>query len=185
MFELKTNKINLSEKDLIDNCKKGNRIAQKKVYDLYAGKMMGICLRYSKDMETAKDILHDGFLKIYSNLNKFRGEGSFEGWIRRIIVNTALEYLRNKKEEGYSVDIEEAFSLKSEDYNILNKLQTEEIIKIISELPDTYRIVFNLFTIDGFSHREIAEKLNISESSSRVYLTRAKKILQDRLAKYR
>lgn len=98
----------VEEKRLINDCLLGDRIAQKKLYEQYSGKMMGVCLRYCKDKETAKDLLHDGFLKIYTHLDSFEGKGSFEGWMRRIMINTALEYLRKQNDEGYSTNIEEA-----------------------------------------------------------------------------
>jgi len=170
-----------NEKQLIDNCLQGDRNAQRQLYELYSGKMMGICLRYCRDRETAKDLLHDGFVKIYTHLDNFEGKGSFEGWIRRIMVNTALEYLRKKNDEGFSQDIEEAFTLTSDDHGALEKMQADELLKVIQKLPDAYRTTFNLFVIEGFSHREIAESMNITESSSRVYLTRAKQILQQML----
>jgi len=170
-----------NEKQLIDNCLQGDRNAQRTLYELYSGKMMGLCLRYCRDKETAKDLLHDGFVKIYTHLEKFEGKGSFEGWIRRIMVNTALEYLRKKNDEGYSQDIEEAFTLTSDDHGAMEKMQADELLKLIQQLPDAYRMTFNLFVIEGFSHREIAESMNITESSSRVYLTRAKQMIQQML----
>lgn len=172
----------INEKQLIDNCLRGDRNAQKQLYELYAGKMMGVCMRYCKDKETAKDLLHDGFLKVFTHLDGFEGKGSFEGWMRRIMVNTALEYIRRKNDEGYNIDIEEAFSLTSSDYGVLEKMQAEELVKIIQKLPDAYRTTFNLFVVEGYSHKEIAETMNITESSSRVYLTRAKQLIQQMLA---
>lgn len=172
----------VNEKQLIANCLQGDRNAQRKLYELYSGKMMGVCLRYCKDKETAKDLLHDGFLKVYTHLDSFEAKGSFEGWMRRIMVNTALEYLRKKSDEGYNMDIEEAFTLTSDDYGVLEKMQAEELIKTIQRLPDTYRTTFNLFVVEGYSHKEISEVMNITESSSRVYLTRAKQMIQQMIA---
>jgi RNA polymerase sigma factor (sigma-70 family) len=171
----------IDEKQLIAHCLQGDRNAQRRLYELFSDKMMGVCLRYCKDKETAKDLLHDGFLKIYTHLDSFEGKGSFEGWIRRIMINTALEYLRKKSDEGYNMDIEEAFTLTSDDYGVLEKMQADELLKTIQKLPDTYRTTFNLFVIEGYSHREIAEAMNITESSSRVYLTRAKQLIQQML----
>ena len=172
----------VNEKQLIADCLLGKRNAQKRLYELYSCKMMGVCLRYCKDRETAKDLLHDGFLKVYTHIDSFEGKGSFEGWIRRIMVNTALEYLRKQSEEGYNMNIEEAFTLTNGDYSILEKMQAEELISLIQRLPDAYRMTFNLFVIEGYSHKEISEKMDITESSSRVYLTRAKQLLQSMLA---
>lgn len=171
------------EQQLISDCLQGNRTAQKKLYETYSGKMMAVCLRYCKDRETAKDLLHDGFLKVFTHLESFKGSGSFEGWIRRIMVNTALEFLRKQTDEGYHLDVKEAYSLSNDDIGILERMQAEELIRVIQKLPDTYRTTFNLFVVEGYSHREIAEAMNITESSSRVYLTRARQMLQDMLAK--
>lgn len=172
----------IDEKQLIADCLLGNRKAQQRLYELYSGKMMGLCLRYCKNKDTARDLLHDGFLKIYTRLDSFEGKGSFEGWMRRIMVNTALEYLRKQVDEGHSIDIEEAYSLTNGDYGVLERMQAEELIKLIQKLPDGYRMAFNLFVVEGYSHKEIAEALNITESSSRVYVTRAKQLLQVMIA---
>lgn len=171
----------INEKQLIESCQQGDRNAQRQLYELYSGKMMGVCLRYCKDRETAKDLLHDGFLKVFTHLDGFESKGSFEGWIRRIMVNTALEFLRKKIDEGYNQDIEEAFTLSSGNYGALEKMQTEDLLKTIQKLPVAYRTTFNLFVIEGYSHREISEAMNITESSSRVYLTRAKQMIQQML----
>lgn len=171
------------EQQLIKDCLKGDRTAQKKLYDIYSGKMMAVCLRYCKDSETAKDLLHDGFIKVYSHLESFKGMGSFEGWIRRIMVNTALEFLRKKNDLGYQIDVEEAWSLSDDDLNAMERMQVEELIEMIQKLPDAYRASFNLFVVEGFSHKEIATELNITESSFRVYLTRARHMLQKMLIK--
>jgi len=174
----------LTEKQLIEDCKQGNRKAQRLLYETYAGKMMGVCLRYCKDRETAKDLLHDGFLKVFSHIDDFECKGSFEGWVRRIMVNTALEHVRKQVDEGYSQPIEEAYALSDADFGVLERLQASELVAIIQRLPDTYRTVFNLFVVEGYSHKEIAEQMHITESSSRVYLTRAKQLLQNMLASY-
>jgi RNA polymerase sigma-70 factor (ECF subfamily) len=171
------------ELQLISDCLAGDRTAQKKLYETYSGKMTAVCLRYCKDKETAKDLLHDGFLKVYTHLDSYKGSGSFEGWIRRIMVNTALEFLRKQTDEGYHLDVEEAYTLTNDEVGIVERMQTEELIRIIQQLPDTYRTTFNLFVVEGYSHREIAEAMNITESSSRVYLTRARQLLQEKLAR--
>jgi RNA polymerase sigma factor (sigma-70 family) len=172
----------INERQLISGCQNGDRRAQKQLYETYSGKMMGVCLRYCKDRETARDLLHDGFLKVFSHIDNFESKGSLEGWIRRIMINTALEYLRKQNDEGYKSNIEEAYTLTSNDVSILEKIQTEELIKIIQRLPDIYRTVFNLFVVEGYSHKEIADVMKITESSSRVYLTRAKQLLQEMLS---
>jgi len=163
----------------VEECLKGDRLAQRKIYEHFAGKMMSVCLRYSKDRETAKDLLHDGFLKVFTHLDRFEGKGSFEGWIRRIMINTALEHIRKQSDEGFNQDIETAWGLNNGELNALEKMEADEIIQLIQKLPDSYRSVFNLFVVEGYSHREIAEEMHITESSSRVYLTRAKQMLHD------
>lgn len=170
-----------NEQQLISGCQDGDRRAQKMLYELYSGKMMGVCLRYCKERETARDLLHDGFLKVFSHITDYEGKGSFEGWIRRIMVNTALEFIRKQSDEGYKMNIEEAYTLSNNDIGALEKMQAEEIISLIQRLPAIYRTVFNLFIIEGYSHKEIADEMNITESSSRVYLTRAKQLLKDML----
>lgn len=172
----------INEFELVRDCLQGDRNAQKRLYEYYSGKMMGICMRYCKDRETAKDVLHDGFLKVFTHLDSFENKGSFEGWVRRIIVNTALEFLRKKNDEGFNLDIEEAFTLTSNDIGALEKMQADELVEMIRKLPDAYRTTFNLFVVEGYSHREISEVMHITESSSRVYLTRAKQLIQQMLA---
>jgi len=175
----------LNEQQLVIDCQKGDRRAQKKLYEIFSGKMMAVCLRYCKDRETARDLLHDGFLKVFSHIDDFESKGSFEGWIRKIMINTALEYVRKQNDEGYSLNIEEAYTLTNGDFSILDNLQAEELIGLIQKLPDAYRSVFNLFVVEGYSHKEIAAAMKITESSSRVYLTRAKQLLQEMLAVYK
>lgn len=171
----------VEEKRLLESCLQGDREAQKRLYQLYAKKMMPICIRYSNDNETAKDLLHDGFLKVFAHLVDFKGEGSFEGWVRKIFVNVALEHLRKQSEAFYTVDVEEARQLSESDYSVMDRLSAEEIMRWIQQLPEAYRTVFNMFAIDGYSHKEIAEKMGITETSSRVYLLRARQLLQEKL----
>lgn len=171
------------EKQLVDACMSGDRLALKRLYDTYAQRMMPICVRYTNDYESAKDLLHDGFLKVFSHLGDYRGQGSFDGWMRRIFVNTALEQLRKLTDRPYMVDVEEARSLSSLDVSVLDKMSMQEILDCIQLLPESYRAVFNMAVLDDYSHREIAEQLGITESSSRVYLMRAKQQLQEMLSK--
>lgn len=165
-------------KEFIDRLHSGDRNAQRTLYELSSAKMYGLCLRYVGSQEIARDVLHDGYIKIFSAIKSFRGEGSFEGWMRRIIVNTALEYLRQKKDH-LEVDIEVAKGAVAEkqimgsDYDFY--------LKIVNELPPQYRLVFNLYAIDEYSHIEIAEMLNITESTSKSNYSRAKAILRNKL----
>ncbi len=169
------------ERLLVEACLRGERSAQKRLYDVYARRMMPICLRYTNDREAATDLLHDAFVKVFSHLSDFKFEGSFDGWMRRIFVNTALGQLRKVSDQPYMVDVEEARGLSQSDYSVLDSMSAEEIMQCIARLPQVYRSVFNMFAIDGYSHREIAETLHISETGSRVYFLRARKMLQDML----
>ena len=168
---------------LIEACLKGDAKAQKELYEQYARKMMPICLRYSNDYETARDLLHDGFVRVFTYLCNYKGEGSFEGWMRKIFVNTALEYLRKLRDKPHQMSIEDACLSESNDYSVLETMSESEIINCIQELPPMYRSVFNMFVIEGYSHKEIGALLNITASSSRVYLTRAKQMMQAMLIK--
>jgi RNA polymerase sigma factor (sigma-70 family) len=169
-----------TEKDLLKACLQGDRLAQRDIFNMYAGKMMAICLRYARHRHEAEDILQDAFVKVFTHLNDFENSGSFEGWVRRIIINTAIKNNQKKSVSHEDIGIE---NIKEEcaDPDIFSTLSEEELIKIISSLPDGYRMVFNLFAIEGFSHKEISELLNIEESTSRSQLLKARRILQEKV----
>lgn len=168
---------------IIDKCRKGDRSAQKKLYDYLAPKMFAVCLRYMGDRMPAEDILQDGFITLFSKLDSYSGEGSFEGWARKIFVNTALMSLRKTDALKLSGDLEEAGNLSSDISTQIQNIGYKEIMKIVMKLPDGYRIVFNMFVVEGFSHKEIAQALNISEVTSRSQLQRARMILQEKIKK--
>lgn len=165
-------------KDLIEGCKTGERKAQHKVYNLYARKMYGVCLRYSKDNDEAEDILQDGFIKVFTKINQFNFAGSFEGWIRKIMVNTALEYYRKSSKLHPVSDLETVSDQMAEE-NIISTMNAAELTKLIQSLPTGYRTVFNLFGIEGYTHAEIGEQLGISENTSKSQFSRAKMALQN------
>ena len=169
------------EQRLIDGCRKGDRKSQKELYDRFAPKMMAVCLRYMGDSELAADTLQDGFVTVFAKLDSFSGEGSFEGWIRRVFVNTALMSLRKNDVLKESDDLETAWGLASESTTALQDLSYKELIRIIAELPPGFRTVFNMYVIEGYSHKEIGEVLGISEVTSRSQLQRARKLLQDKI----
>jgi RNA polymerase sigma-70 factor (ECF subfamily) len=172
----------ISEKQLIEFCLKNDRKAQKELYDLYSRRMMGVCLRYSNDTETAKDMLQDGFIKLFTHLKTFQFNGSFEGWMRRIFVNTCLEHLRKNDVLHDAADLEHAAAPLSEsNYGVVETLSARDLMKIIGELPKGFRMIFNMYEIEGYSHKEIADALGITESTSRSQLTRAKQILKNRI----
>jgi len=169
------------EKLLIDLCIKGERKAQQMLYDKYARKMMALCFRYVKNKEDASDLLQEGFIKVFTNLKRFSGEGSFDGWVRKIFVNSALEFLRHKDimREAYSInDIELETIEEPVDYNE-QTLTQEQLMQYVMRLPVGFRTVFNMFAIEGYSHSEIAEALKIAESTSRSQYLRARKQLRE------
>jgi RNA polymerase sigma-70 factor (ECF subfamily) len=168
----------LSESQLIETCIAGNRKSQKQLYDMYSAKMYGLCLRYAKNQMDAEDILQDAFVKLFNNLHKFRGEGSFDGWVRRIFVNTAIEHLRRKNlniTEGEGLEN----TVKDNYTNALDNLFEKDLIKTSMKLSDGYRTVFHLYAVEGYSHKEIASRLGITESTSKSQFSRAKAILRN------
>lgn len=168
----------LFENQLIDNCIKGERKSQKEMYDMYAPRMFAICLRYSKNQMDAEDILQEGFIKLFNNLQRFRGDGSFDGWVRRIFVNTAIEHIRRK---NLNTTVGEGLenSIVDRHQNALDSLYEKDIINSSMTLSEGYRTVFNLYAVEGFSHKEIAIQLGITESTSKSQFSRAKAILRN------
>jgi RNA polymerase sigma factor (sigma-70 family) len=166
---------------IVRGCLKGNRNAQKQFYEHFAPKMFGVCLRYAGDVEMAEDFLQEGFIKVFSNLASFRSEGVIDAWVRRIMVNTALEILRKNDVLKHSSDIDAAFSISDNLPDGFQQLSTAELLKHIQSLPAGFRTVFNLFAIEGYSHQEIAEMLDISEGTSKSQYARAKAWLQKRI----
>lgn len=170
--------------EIIKACLKGNRAAQNRLYQLFADKMYGMCLRYADNEDEAKDILQDGFIKVFLNLKQFNNKGSFEGWIRRIIANTALERFRDKN-YLFAINMETEYNANNKQYDhILSDLAAKDLLKLIQELSPQYRMVFNLYAIEGYSHKEICEKLNIKEGTSKSNLSRAREILKEKVKKY-
>ncbi|MBI1185163.1 sigma-70 family RNA polymerase sigma factor [bacterium] len=167
-----------NEAELIEGCLKEDRRFQKELYDRYASKLMAVCYRYCKNREEAQDVLHEGFIKAVKNLHRFEGKGSFEGWLRRIMVNTALENFRKNKHLVVVEDIEHAESQRVES-KALDKMSAEELLRLVNALPAGFRVVFNLYAIEGYSHKEIAEQLQISIGTSKSQLSRARAALQN------
>lgn len=161
----------------------GNHLIFEKIYQELSPKLYGVCLRYAADKDEAKDILQDSFIKIYYQLKTFRGDGSFEGWAKKITVNTALEYFRTKiKWQNMPLyDFEEFFEIENDD-DILSDLSFQEMLLLVQELSPTYRLVFNLYAFEGLKHREIAQELGISEGTSKSNLFDARRILQRKLS---
>jgi RNA polymerase sigma-70 factor (ECF subfamily) len=169
-----------SETEWIEGCKKGEPKAQKRLFDHFSPKMYALCCRYISDKMEAEDVLVTAFTKIFDRMAQFKGEGSFEGWIRRIVVNESLTYLRRNKNMYLETDIEAA-DRQPDLRQVENDLEAEDLIKLIAELPSGYRMVFNLYAIDGYSHKEIAGQLGISENTSKSQLSRARTLLQKNL----
>jgi RNA polymerase sigma factor (sigma-70 family) len=172
-------------KNIINGCLKGNRRDQELLYRRHAARLYAVCLQYSGNDEEARDILQEGFIKIFENLSKYKFEGSFEGWMRRIVVNTALEKYRSKHMLYRVDDIDQIPEQDSEpDNDDYAGLDASDLMIIIRELPPRYRIVFNLFAIEGYSHKEIGEMMKISEGTSKSNLSRARVILQRRVSSF-
>lgn len=171
-----------SESDLIHGCINGDRQIQEILYKRFSSKMYGVCLRYSGSPDDANDLLQEGFIKIYKNIDKFRGDGSFEGWIRRIFVNTAIEHFR-KKVKLYNVSEVQENTIEDTDISVLDKLAVKDIIVLVNELAPGYKTIFNMHVIEGYSHKEIADILGITEGTSKSQLARAKGVLKKSLEK--
>ena len=183
----------ITEEKLIEGCKRYKREAQNELYNKYAPKLRALCYRYSKNADEAEDILQEGMIKVFDNIITFKGLGSLENWIRRIVINTAIKYYYKSKKNGFYEEISESDSLLYKN-NIYDNVNTEEendidlkgfsandLINIISELPEGYRMVFNMFVIDDMKHKEIGEVLGIDEVTSRSQLSRAKNLIRKKL----
>lgn len=167
-------------KDLIHKCKKQDRKAQEQLYRIYAAKLFGLCLKYSDNRQQAEDNLQDGFVTIFEKIAQYKDAGSFEGWMKRIIINTALQKHRQQKVYGITNEdhlTEDEIEVETED------LSVDFLLECVQSLPDRYRQVFNLYVLDGHSHREIADMLNISEGTSKSNLARARMALKERIEK--
>lgn len=167
--------------DLIQGCKNNERKYQELLYRKYARKMYGICLSYAADRAMAQDILQDGFIKVFKKIGTFREQGSLEGWIRRIITNTALDYMRQKSRSFEFIDENKKIEDEQIDNTILEKINSDGIFKVIQQLPRGARTVFNLYAVEGYTHKEIADKLEITEGTSKSQFKRARALLKDLL----
>ena len=172
----------LTEHELIKGCLKENVTCQRLLFEQYAGKMMTVCLRYSKDTMEAEDMLQEAMVRVFRYINQFKFEGSFEGWIRRIVVNTALKFVQKKRIVFNEINDHSDQAPRIEAYAFSN-LGEEDILKLVQQLPEGYRVVFNLSVIEGFSHEEIAQMLNIQAGTSRSQLVKARKMLQNQIIK--
>jgi RNA polymerase sigma factor (sigma-70 family) len=170
----------LSVDDLLEGCKRADRRTQELLYKMLASRMLGVCMRYAKDHFEAEDILQTGFVKVFQKVNEFRGDGSFEGWIRRIMVNTAIETYRKNQRMLNLVDIDEVFDAPQVTFD-MDGLEVKDLLNLIQQLSPGYKLVFNLYAIEGYAHKEIAKQLGITEGASKSQLSRARAILKDKL----
>lgn len=168
----------MTDEQLLEAILRQDAKAQRLLYERFARKMFGVCLRYTRNREEAEDFLQDGFLKVFQKLSSYKGEGSLEGWIRRVIVNTCLDHIRQQKMLWN--DFEEV-NEPAEDATVLNKLQAADLLELIRQLPPGFRTVFNLFAIEGYSHKEIGDLLNISEGTSKSQFARARMNLAEKV----
>lgn len=169
----------MNNEQLVKKCLEKDALAQKYLFDTFSKKMMGVCLRYSKDAEEAQDVLQIGFVKVFEKLHVFNNEGSLEGWIRKIIVNSALDQIRKNKKFENNVDLDLVdYQLPSNNGNALDQMSANDLLKIIQQMPNGFRTVFNLYAIEGYTHQEISDQLNISINTSKSQYSRARVYLQ-------
>ena len=169
----------MEEWQLIKGCIRGEPHAQKAMYELYAPAMMSVCQRYAGNLETARDLLHDGFIRLFTKIHTYSGVGSFNGWMKRIFVTTALEHLRRNNVLRYGIDMEIADDTpETADVSAFEHLTIDDLLACVAVLPDMCRIVFNMHAIEGYTHVEIAKKLGINENTSRTHYAKGRKLLQ-------
>mgnify|MGYP002621933992 CR=1 FL=1 len=173
----------MTEEELVRRCAQNDPLAQKGLFERFNRKMMGVCLRYSNDRDDAEDILQMGFIKVFENIGSFKGSGSLEGWVRRIMVNTALNHYRQNKRSRESVSLDDVdYMLEGSETGPGDNMQAKELLKMVQKLPPGFRAVFNMFAIEGYSHKEIGQILEISEGTSKSQYARARAFLQKLIA---
>jgi len=173
----------MTEEMLLSGCLKNDTLAQQELYYRYSPKMLSVCYRYAKNREDAEDMLQEGFIKVFTQIDKYESRGSLEGWILRIVVHTCINHLKKNKKFADNVDLSHAETLMTREDNIPSLIQAKQVIECIRSLPTGYRTVLNLYAIEGYSHKEIGELLEIEESTSRSQYTRAKNLLEEILIK--
>lgn len=173
----------MTEEAIIKGCLNNEPAAQQELYQRYSPKMLAVCYRFAKNREDAEDMLQEGFIRVFSQIHQFRAQGAFEGWVRRIIVHTCINVLKKNKKFNESVDIIHATNIQVREESVPSIIQAKQIVECIRMLPIGYRTVLNLFALEGYSHKEIADMLDIEESTSRSQYTRAKAMLQEILVR--
>lgn len=172
-----------SDEEILLGCLHGDRKSQAELYQKYAGRMMSLCQRYTRNRSEAEDVFHEAFIKVFNNLHHFKLQNSLEGWIRRIMVNTAINHYQKHKKHFQQSDIESVHETFSEEPTILSAMSNDELMELVGALPPGYKMVFNLAVIEGYAHKEIAEILGISEGTSKSQLAKAKIYLQKLIEK--
>ncbi len=162
-----------------------DKTAQVEFYHYFSAKMYGVCLRFAKDVDDANDMMQEGFIRVFNHIGDFRGEGSIEGWVRRTMVNTAINYYKRKFRKGKTVSIDVVAERTDESVHIVEQMSVNELLELIRQLPTGYRTVFNLNVIEGYTHKEIGQMLNISENTSKSQLSRARSVLQKKIREIR
>jgi RNA polymerase sigma factor (sigma-70 family) len=175
----------MTEDAIFQGCLKNDPIAQRVLYNKYSAKMLSVCYRFAHNREDAEDMLQEGFIKVFSQIHTFQNKGAFEGWIRRIMVHTCINHLKKNRKFNESVDIIHATGVQVREESVPSIVQAKQVVECIRLLPMGYRTVLNLYAIEGYSHKEIAEMLDIEESTSRSQYTRAKQMLEDILIRKR
>ncbi len=173
----------LNEEKLIKRCLENDSNAQAELYRFFAPKMFGICLRFTRNKMEAEDVLQDGFIKIFTYLKDFKNEGSLEGWIRRTMINTAINFYKKNLKKMNEMDIDHTDIPNADEETAIDRMSNDELLKLVQALPDGYRMVFNLSVIEGYTHKEIADYLDISENTSKSQLSRARNVLQMKINK--
>jgi RNA polymerase sigma factor (sigma-70 family) len=166
---------------LIEGCKANDRSAQESLYKRYYGKMMAMCMRYTGNRDDAMEVLNTGFLKVFRSLDSYGSNGSFDGWVYRIIYNSVIDRLRSRMKEVRTLEVDDAMTVPGIDASSIQQLYVQDLMKLLNELPESTRVVFNMFAIEGYKHNEIGELLNISEGTSKWHVNQARKILKERL----
>jgi len=173
-----------SEEKILQGCTKKKRQYQEILYRKYAKKMYGICLSYAGNRDMAQDIMQDAFIKIFNKINEYNKAGSLEGWIRKIITNTAIDYIRKQNRENKYIVDKEVLTVESYEEDAFEKLKAQDVLQIVAKLPDGARMVFNLYAMEGYTHKEIAEMMNITVGTSKSQYMRARKLLISLLNKF-
>lgn len=166
--------------NLLEPCKRGDRRAQEMLYASLSPRLYGLCMRYAKDNDEAQEILQMGFIKVFKSIDSFRGEGSFEGWIRRIMINVAIEHYHKAKRSHVLLELDAVHELAGRSFE-MDGLEAKDLLAMIRKLPEGFRMVFNMYAIEGYTHKEIAETLNISEGTSKSQLSRARSWLKEKI----